>query len=237
MAWQYAVILVIQQSIPRVGKLLVQLVPLFVGYALFGVMAFGYRFPRFGSFPQALSMLFCLWNGQPAKTGPCPRLGLTPPRHLHSCCSVLTCMHVCTCVCVCVAGDSILETVQELGSHFRVLGLLYVATFIVVFIYVIINIVLAMVQQTLMHVHTNNRSRRRIHRMLHGLDTDSGQGALPSTFPPRGLLNCPCLSARSTDPHACGMLCLPARCGCVLPRWGVLCCRRQARGGCLLGAK
>lgn len=34
----YAIVLVIRRSIPRVGKLLVQVIPIFVGYALFGVM-------------------------------------------------------------------------------------------------------------------------------------------------------------------------------------------------------
>ena len=63
-AWQYTIVLVMQRSVPRVCKVLVQVVPMFVGYALFGVMLFGCFFPRFGDFSMAFSTLFCLWNGQ-----------------------------------------------------------------------------------------------------------------------------------------------------------------------------
>jgi hypothetical protein len=43
--------------------MLVQVVPLFVGYAWFGVMFFAPYLPRFGSFSQAFATLFCVWNG------------------------------------------------------------------------------------------------------------------------------------------------------------------------------
>lgn len=47
---QYAIILVIDNSVPRVLRMLVQIVPIFVGFTLLGVMIFGAYFPRFGSF-------------------------------------------------------------------------------------------------------------------------------------------------------------------------------------------
>ena len=43
--------------------MLVQVVPLFVGFAWFGVMIFGPYLPRFGSFSLAFVTLFCVWNG------------------------------------------------------------------------------------------------------------------------------------------------------------------------------
>ena len=43
--------------------MLIQVVPLFVGFTWFGVMIFGPYLPRFGSFPQAFATLFCVWNG------------------------------------------------------------------------------------------------------------------------------------------------------------------------------
>lgn len=60
----YAIVLVIRRSIPRVGKMLVQIVPIFVGYALLGMMTFGYYYASFGSFQYASASLFCIWNGQ-----------------------------------------------------------------------------------------------------------------------------------------------------------------------------
>ena len=59
----YAIVLVINHSVPRVARMLIQVVPLFVGFTWFGVMIFGPYLPRFGSFPQAFATLFCVWNG------------------------------------------------------------------------------------------------------------------------------------------------------------------------------
>jgi hypothetical protein len=61
---QYAIVLVIQKSIPRVAKVLLQVIPIFVGYALLGVMIFGYFYPSFGTFSLASATLFSVWNGE-----------------------------------------------------------------------------------------------------------------------------------------------------------------------------
>lgn len=81
-----------------------------------------------------------------------------------------------------MAGDSLLNTIQDLHVFFGLFGFFYVLAFVFLFIYVILNIVLCIVQQTLVYVHTVEAKRRKMvnrllrHRRTSQVGGGSGDG-------------------------------------------------------------
>jgi hypothetical protein len=59
----YIMISVLKRTAPRVSRFLLGVLPLFIGYALLGMVAFGDEVDRFGDVPQTLRTLFAVVNG------------------------------------------------------------------------------------------------------------------------------------------------------------------------------
>jgi len=59
----YTVVLTLRRALPRVARFLVGVIPIFLGYALFGLLYFGDHSERFGSFGVSLFTLFAVLNG------------------------------------------------------------------------------------------------------------------------------------------------------------------------------
>jgi len=59
----YTIILTLTRAVPRVGRFLLGVVPILLGYALFGMLYFGDHSERFGSFGMSMITLFAVLNG------------------------------------------------------------------------------------------------------------------------------------------------------------------------------
>mmetsp|Transcript_6106 Transcript_6106/g.7389 ORF Transcript_6106/g.7389 Transcript_6106/m.7389 type:complete len:196 (-) Transcript_6106:206-793(-) len=59
----YTLIVTLRRAIPRVFRFLVGVVPVFLGYAFFGMLYFGDKSDKFQSFSVSLITLFALLNG------------------------------------------------------------------------------------------------------------------------------------------------------------------------------
>ncbi len=63
----YVMILTLKRAVPRIGQFLLGIAPMFLGYALLGMILFGDRNPMFGSLLATVGTLFCVVNGDSIK--------------------------------------------------------------------------------------------------------------------------------------------------------------------------
>jgi hypothetical protein len=59
----YTIVLTLGRAVPRVGRFVMGVIPIFLGYALFGMLYFGSWSERFGSLGLAMITLFSVLNG------------------------------------------------------------------------------------------------------------------------------------------------------------------------------
>lgn len=59
----YTIVLTLGRAVPRVGRFVMGVIPIFLGYALFGMLYFGEHSERFGSLGLAMITLFSVLNG------------------------------------------------------------------------------------------------------------------------------------------------------------------------------
>jgi hypothetical protein len=59
----YIMISMLKKSAPRVSRFLLGVLPIFIGYALMGMLLFGDKVDRFGDILQTLRSLFAVVNG------------------------------------------------------------------------------------------------------------------------------------------------------------------------------
>lgn len=57
------IISTLKNATPRVGQFLIGVLPIFIGYALLGMVCFGDEVDRFGDITQTLKTLFSVVNG------------------------------------------------------------------------------------------------------------------------------------------------------------------------------
>ena len=63
----YVMILTLKRAVPRIGQFLLGIAPMFLGYALLGMILFGDQNPLFGSLLRTVGTLFCVVNGDSIK--------------------------------------------------------------------------------------------------------------------------------------------------------------------------
>lgn len=66
-ARHYVMILTLKRAVPRIGQFLFGIAPMFLGYALLGMILFGDHNPYFGSLSATAGTLFCVVNGDSIK--------------------------------------------------------------------------------------------------------------------------------------------------------------------------
>ena len=63
----YVLFLTLKRAVPRIGQFLLGIAPMFLGYALLGMILFGDQNPLFGSLVRTVGTLFCVVNGDSIK--------------------------------------------------------------------------------------------------------------------------------------------------------------------------
>jgi hypothetical protein len=102
----YIMILTLKTAIPRIGQFLVGILPVFIGYSLFGLILFGDQNSLFGSLPDTATTLFCVVNGDSIMQVINSVAYLPVIGELYVCVYMMLFMYVCLMTCIAIVEES-----------------------------------------------------------------------------------------------------------------------------------